>query len=466
MRVPQRYAPEGLLALSPRAFGMMFDTLEPAPATQRDGVAVVEVRGPLMHHRAWCWDSYEAIIDRVASALEGGPRAIVLSIDSPGGLVSGCFETARQLRAMCAAAGVPLYAYVDGSAMSAAYALATAAGHIAAPPSAQIGSIGVLRTLVDASRQAEMLGLRYTLVASGARKTDGAPEVPTSDEAIAEAQRHVNELAEMFFALVAEHRGVSADEVRALEGGIVHGAEALRRGLIDEVTTLDQLLASIASRATPAQAGAANEDTMDKDDTTDKEEEARKALQAILDDENADEKSKARARKALAAMDDEEDSAESNEDDKGEDKGEDKDEARARGAAPVASTPADIVATVDELIEAKLRARDEKAERAQLLASRPDLDDATRDLLASAPIEKVREAVKKLPRRALHPAAAAQVIGTRGEGQGSVTASRLPPHEKAALDVAMGIISTAPAVEDHGTRLVLGAMKPATGKAV
>src|SRR5690606_16232793 len=182
------------------------------------------------------------------------------------------------------------YAYVDGTATSAAYALATAAGHIAAPPSAQIGSIGVLRPLVDASRQAEMFGLKFTLVASGARKADGAPEVPTSDEAIAEAQRQVNELAEMFFALVAEHRGVSADEVRALEAGIVHGAEAKRRGLIDEVTTLDALLASITS-------GAANEDDMDE------EEKARKALQAILDDEDADEKSKARARKALAAMD-------------------------------------------------------------------------------------------------------------------------------------------------------------------
>src|SRR5690606_29255409 len=187
---------------------------------------------------------------------------------------------------------------------SAAYALATAASYIAAPPSAQIGSIGVLRPLVDASRQAEMFGLKFTLVASGKRKTDGAPEVPTSDEAIAEAQRQVNELAEMFFALVAEHRGVSADEVRALEAGIVHGAEAKRRGLIDEVTTLDALLASI---------GAANEDDMNE------EEKARKALQAILDDEDADEKSKARARKALAAMDDDED-------DKGEDEG-DKDEA-------------------------------------------------------------------------------------------------------------------------------------------
>src|SRR5690606_16455016 len=131
--------------------------------------------------------------------------------------------------------------------------------------------------------------------------------------------------------------------------------------------TLDALLASITS-------GAANEDDMDE------EEKARKALQAILDDEDADEKSKARARKALAAMDDDED-------DKGEDEG-DKDEARGKVSAPVALAPVDVEA----LIEAKLRERDERAERAQLLASRPDLDAATKDLLASAPIEKVRKA--------------------------------------------------------------------------
>lgn len=434
MRAPQRYAPEGLLALSPRAFGGIFDVPSPAEPTQREGVAIVEVRGPLMHHRAWFFDSYEAIVSRVAQALEGGPKAVVLSIDSPGGLVSGCFEAARQLRAMCAAADVPLYAYVDGTATSAAYALATAASHIAAPPSAQIGSIGVLRPLVDASRQAEMFGLKFTLVASGARKTDGAPEVPTSDEAIAEAQRQVNELAEMFFALVAEHRGVSADEVRALEAGIVHGAEAKRRGLIDEVTTLDALLASIT--------GAVNEDDMDE------EEKARSALQAILDDEDADEKSKARARKALAAMDDDED-------DKGEDEG-DKDEARGKGSAPVALAPVDVEA----LIEAKLRERDERVERAQLLASRPDLDAATKDLLASAPIEKVRKAVKELPRRALNPAAAAQVTGTVGEGQGDGKVAILPPELDAQVDQIMGISEPERGVYRDGDRIVIGGVMP------
>lgn len=441
MRAPQRYAPEGLLALSPRAFGGFFEVPLPAEPTQREGVAIVEVRGPLMHHWSRAWDSYEAIVERVESALAAKPRAVVLSIDSPGGLVSGCFEAAQQLRAMCAAAGVPLYAYVDGTATSAAYALATAASYIAAPPSAQIGSIGVLRPLVDASRQAEMFGLKFTLVASGARKTDGAPEVPTSDEAIAEAQRQVNELAEMFFALVAEHRGVSADEVRALEAGIVHGAEAKRRGLIDEVTTLDALLASLVI-------DAANEDDMDE------EEKARKALQAILDDEDADEKSKARARKALAAMDDDEGgSAESNEDDKGEDEG-DKDEARGKGSAPAA------LADVESLIEAKLRERDERVERAQLLASRPDLDAATKDLLASAPIEKVRKAVKELPRRALNPAAAAQVTGTVGEGQGDGKVAILPPELDAQVDQIMGISEPERGVYRDGDRIVIGGVMP------
>jgi signal peptide peptidase SppA len=442
VRTPQRYAPEGLLALNRSAFGMMFDTPAPAEPTQRDGIAVVEVRGPLMHHAGWWFDSYEAIATRVAAALESGPKAIVLSIDSPGGLVPGCFETSAKLRAMTTAAGVPLIAYVDGQATSAAYALACAADRICAPTSARIGSIGVLASLVDASRQAEMFGLKFTLVASGSRKTDGAPEVPTTEEAIAETQRQVNGLAELFFGLVSDARGISVDEVRALEAGIVHGAEAKSLGLIDEVTTLDALLASIASGE--AQKGAAtSEDNMDE-----KEDEARKALQAIVDDDDADEKSKARAKKALAAMaEDDEEKEESAEDDKPEPEPEKKDE-DAKASLDAAAVKA--------MIAVELSARDEKAERAQLLASRPDLDEATKDLLASAPIAKVRAAVKNLPRRALKPAAAASATGTRGAGQGDGAADATDP-EIAAVDRAMGFTGTASAkVEKRGNVLYLG----------
>src|SRR5690606_40990997 len=71
--------PLPLHAALPISFGGIFDVRLPAEPTQRDGVAIVEVRGPLMHHRAWFFDSYEAIVERVESALAAKPRAVVLS---------------------------------------------------------------------------------------------------------------------------------------------------------------------------------------------------------------------------------------------------------------------------------------------------------------------------------------------------------------------------------------------------
>lgn len=459
----QRYSPEGLLALAPRAFGLMFDVPSPAEPSQRDGIAVVDVRGPLMHHAGYWFDSYEGIASRVAAALASGPRAVVLSIDSPGGLVSGCFETARQLRAMCEAADVPLVAYVDGQATSAAYALATAAGHVCAPPSAMIGSIGVIDTMVDATRQAEMFGLSFRLIASGARKTDGNPMTPTSEEAIAASQARVDELAEIFFSLVAEHRGVSVDEIRALEAGIVHGAEAQRRGLIDEVTTFDALLAALASGDLPAAGAAANEDTMDED-----EKKAREALQAILDDEDSDEKSKARAKRALAAMDeDDEESAESGEEDEPEPKKKDEDEASASVSAGTAGALAAHGNSVEARLEALERER-ETEKRTELLASRPDLAPGLVKVLSRKPLAEVRAIVAEIPKpkkpKLGDHAAAAQAAGTRGEsqaGNGDGAGDQQRPEDVAGMDRAMGLSATKIGVKREGTRLFLGASLPA-----
>lgn len=451
----QRFAPEGLLAISPRAFGGLFPVREESAAIdQRDGVAIVQVRGPLMHHANWCFDSYESIAARVAEALKAAPKAIVLSVDSPGGVVAGCFETSRQLRAMCQAAKVPLVAYVDGQATSAAYALACAADRVVAPPTGLIGSIGILETLVDATQQAQMFGLSYTLVSSGARKVDGNPATATSPEAVAETQRRVDSLAEMFFALVAEMRGVSADDVRALEAGVVHGGEAKNRGLIDEVATLDTLLASLAG-GTPSIAGV-NEDT-----TMTEDEKARAALQAILDDEESDEKAKARARRALAAMDEQDEpEAEGEETDKPEDESEEP-TAASTATAPEALAPEALASSIDAAVAKALAVRDEQVERAKLIASRPDLDAGTVALLETAPIAQVRTYVASAPRRVFQPAAAANVQPTLGEGQGDPQASRLPPEQKAALDARMGLHGTALAVVNDGRNQLFGVPGPA-----
>ena len=218
--VKAQYKPQGeLLALEPKAFGLFFDMPEhdDEPELTDDGVVVIDIIGPLMHQKSFWFDSYDAIKARVAAAIALSPRIIILAIDSPGGVVSGAFDTARAIRRMTEDAQVNTYAHVTGVGASAAYALATAASYIGVSETAMIGSIGVLDMLVDATEHNALHGINVKLIASGQRKTDGHPDEPMSEGAIKATQARVDELASMFFALVEEHGYGKQDDLRAMQ---------------------------------------------------------------------------------------------------------------------------------------------------------------------------------------------------------------------------------------------------------
>ena len=483
-----RYAPQGLLALNPEAFFFLFDA-PPEPEVERAGdVALVTIRGPLEHHKKWWGDSYEAIATRVAEALATGPSAVVLVVDSPGGVVSGCFDAARAIRAAAANADVPLYAWIEGQACSAAYALATAAERVFASETAMVGSIGVIEALVDRREQQTMFGIDVTLVTSGARKGDGHPAAEVTSDTRAAAQRRVDELASAFFALVEQHRGVAAEEVQALEARIVLGAEAKELGLVDEVATFDQVLAAASGREEPDMAAKA---TKDMDD-------ARATLRKLAESDNDEEAKK--AKKALAAMDD--DDEEKAEDDKDEDKSkskaeDEKKESKSKGKAmdddedkskskaedeekdddAKASSSLKLAARIQQL-EAAAAARakaDKKAaedqEREELLASRPDFAPEALEVLRSAPLATVKEAVEKWPRGAVRIrnntlAASAQPGATRGADQASGRVDHLPPDEAAELDRQMGLRRDVDAIKHEGTTMSLGVMTKTEARAL
>lgn len=461
------------LALDPKAFGMIWDMPKRPEVRIENNVAVVDVRGPLVHHdEAYC-DSYDAIKARIAEAVKERPRAVLMSIDSPGGMVSGLFDTTEEIRAVCDAAGVPLLAYIDGQSTSAAYALACVASKVFVPPAGMVGSIGVIDALIDATAQDSMLGLKYTLVTSGARKADGNPHAPTSDGAIKNSQAAVTELAGMFFEHVAKYRGIATDRLEGLQAAVVHGAQAVTLGLADAVMTYDQVLAlagsGVESTAAPAATGKA---TMADESDTDA---VRAALQAFLDDDKNDEKSKARARKALAAYDEAEDDAddaeaedhkEPDEDDmpmKSED-GEPDEDDKKEGKKAAKSNAVAALARHSGNVEARLATVEkalESEQRKTLRASRPDVSKGVHDALASLPLAEYRAALAKIERPAKpKPAATAVVNATRGDTQNDHGGSRLSPDAKSALDARMGLVKSARGVAFDGHTLRLGAETP------
>jgi ClpP class serine protease len=210
---------------------------EATPTSRVGDVSIVYVRGALEQHDDGLCDSYEAIIRRVTDAMDGGddgpPAAVVMRISSPGGVVAGLFECVRSLRRLSGDRQIPLIAYVDELAASAAYALACACDEIYLPPSGMVGSIGVISHMWSMQRANDKAGIDVEVIASGAYKADGNEHVPITDDAVARERERVHALAAQFFSLVADARGVSDGYIESLEAGVFLGDDAVRAGLAD-----------------------------------------------------------------------------------------------------------------------------------------------------------------------------------------------------------------------------------------
>ena len=420
------------LAIDARALGQQYEQLDAtalAPeeqAAQDSETAVVVVRGPLTHHSdLWCWfDSYDAIRDRVATALASPAKQVLLHLDSPGGEVSGCFETARALRAMATKAGKPLIAYADAQACSASYALACAAEKIVAVQEGTVGSVGVIAELWNEQDAAAQFGSKCELFTSGEAKADGHPMAEVTDGMRERVQAHVLEEAAIFWAWVAEARGLSVEAVQGLKAQHFHAEQAKALGLIDEIGGFDVALTMPVNAATTeaAASGGRTGATMAKMD------DARKVLSELAADDSEEGR---RARRALGALDDKEkegdDEPKSESDgDEGEDEADDDAEDEAEDETPAEPEKKDDDAE-DE--EAKAKAEDEDAKRCDADAKKAD-DEARKS--EDETDEALSRADSKAAVRARKSAKAAKARAANARNQARIHRSNAATHRSLA----------------------------------
>lgn len=193
--------------------------------------------------------------DLQAAADDQAVDAILLDVDSPGGLTDLVPETAALVREVRKVK--PVAASVNTDAGSAAYWIAAQASEISITPSGSAGSIGVYAAHEDISGMQEADGVKTTLVSAGRYKVEANPFAPLSDEAREAIQARVDEFYGMFVQDVAHGRRVTVDEVRGGfgEGRMLTAHAAVAAGLADRVEPFDQTLARIA--AGPAAQAAA-----------------------------------------------------------------------------------------------------------------------------------------------------------------------------------------------------------------
>lgn len=217
----------------------------------RDGVAVVPVTGPIFRYANLFTEisgatSTQVLATDIQAALDD-PRvkAIVLNIDSPGGVASGINELAELVYA--GRSRKRIVAYGGGTVASAAYWIASAAEEIVLDDTAMAGSIG---TVVEAVVQGEDAkgAKRYQIVSRNA--PNKRPDLGT-EEGRAKIGETIDALADVFEAKVARNLNVAVEKIPEMgdRGGLRVGAAAVEHGLAHRLGSLESLITELAKPA-------------------------------------------------------------------------------------------------------------------------------------------------------------------------------------------------------------------------
>jgi len=162
-------------------------------------------------------------------------KAILLRVDSPGGVVQPSDAIAEEVR-KTVAAGKPVVVSMGNVAASGGYYLSAPATRIFAQPGTLTGSIGVTAALFTAPKALEMLGIK----ADGIELAPSAAffdwtKTPT-DAMLKKWGSMINETYQRFLDVVVEGRQIPKDKLEPLARGQIYtGHEALALGLVDEL---------------------------------------------------------------------------------------------------------------------------------------------------------------------------------------------------------------------------------------
>jgi len=215
-----------------------------------DGILHIPVRGVLLHDFPYQFFGYATGYEYLSQAFRRGMddsnvKGIALVINSPGGMVSGCFALVDEM--FSRRSEKPVRAFAAEHAYSAAYAIFSVAEQGIVARTGGVGSIGVVTTHVDMSKALEEYGVKITFIHAGKHKVDGNAYEPLSPDVKARIQTRIDELYGIFVSTVARNRGLDEQAVRDTEALTFTASEATSNGLADLIGELDDALAAFAA---------------------------------------------------------------------------------------------------------------------------------------------------------------------------------------------------------------------------
>lgn len=229
------------------------------PMSKSNGIATIPIIGVLTKYAEW-YDEYcgfvaarsvESVLNRAAN--DSDVEAIVLEIDSPGGMVAGTTELAKVI-AHIDTEIKPVYAVISDMCASGGYWLASQCRKRFANDVACVGSIGVYVCWPDLTKYFEEMGVTWNLISTGRYKGLGA-DYKVTDDLKEQEQKEINAIYEQFIAAIVSGTGMKDAEVRALaDGRCWIGAQAKQNGLVNEIASRDAAYQAILTEVSPMNA--------------------------------------------------------------------------------------------------------------------------------------------------------------------------------------------------------------------
>ncbi|MGB2696852.1 MAG: signal peptide peptidase SppA, partial [Candidatus Zixiibacteriota bacterium] len=168
--------------------------------------------------------------------------AIVLHINSPGGLVAPAQEIYEEINKV-RKRGKKVIASLSSVAASGGYYVACASDTIVSNPGTLTGSIGVIFEFPVAEKLFKKIGLEFEVVKSGELKDMGTYARRMTNKEKKILQELINDTYDQFVDVLVEQRGIPKKEVlKFADGRVFTGRQAKELGLVDVLGNLEDAI--------------------------------------------------------------------------------------------------------------------------------------------------------------------------------------------------------------------------------
>lgn len=208
----------------------------------KEKILLIPVKGIISDHgRKGMFRTEPSMVQDIVSQLrlaekDSHIKAVMLTIDSPGGSVTASDLLYHEILAFKERTGIKVTAVLMNIATSGGYYMALPADLIMAHPTSVTGSVGVIFLRPKIYGLLDKIGVDVAVNMSGEKKDMGSPFREATETEVAIFQDLTDRLGTRFIDLVEKHRPVDPDKLADISTARIYLAEEARGcGLIDEV---------------------------------------------------------------------------------------------------------------------------------------------------------------------------------------------------------------------------------------